>query len=60
MVGVTFWCSYTAVRAVTRQMGTLVTFYACGFYTGLHCISCVGLLEDTSETPTLSNLYPVH
>lgn len=55
-----FWHSTTAVRAVTRQIGKLVAFYACGFYTGLCCISCAVVPEDTSETPTLSNLDPVH
>lgn len=60
MVGVTFWHSTTTVRAVTRQMGKLVTFYTCSFYPGLSCISCAVVPEDTSETPTLSNLRPVH
>lgn len=58
MVGVTFWHYTTTDRAVTRQMGKLVTFYACSFYTGLHCISCAVIPEDTSVTYVL--LIEVH
>lgn len=58
MVGVTFWHSTATDRAVARQM--LVTFHACSFYAGLHCISCVVVPEDTSETPTVSTLRPAH